>query len=147
MNRHAIPQLGALGLFALAAGAAALPAFAQTGAAWPTKVIRVIVPFPPGGTSDILARLIGQKLTEAWGQQIVVDSRAGANGSIGTDLTVRAPAVVPQGTSPPVPNVRLVPESATTLPEVPEPASDIVRKGSGRHSTVPLAGAMLAVSL
>lgn len=63
---------------------------AQT--AWPTKPIRVIVPFPPGGTSDILARLVGQKLTDAWGQQILVDSRAGATGTIGTDMVVRAPA-------------------------------------------------------
>ena len=67
-------------------------AHAQTQAAWPAKAIRVIVPFPPGGTSDILARLIGQKLTEAWGQQIVVDSRPGATGTIGTDIVVRSAA-------------------------------------------------------
>ena len=69
---------------------ASFAARAQT--AWPAKAIRVIVPFPAGGTSDILARLVGQKLTEAWGQQIVVDARAGATGTIGTDLVVRAPA-------------------------------------------------------
>lgn len=69
---------------------ASFAAHAQT--AWPAKAIRVIVPFPAGGTSDILARLVGQKLTEAWGQQIVVDARAGATGTIGTDLVVRAPA-------------------------------------------------------
>ena len=67
-------------------------AHAQTQAAWPAKAIRVIVPFPPGGTSDILARLIGQKLAEAWGQQIVVDSRPGATGTIGTDIVVRSAA-------------------------------------------------------
>jgi tripartite-type tricarboxylate transporter receptor subunit TctC len=92
MNRHAIPQVSAVSFLVLTAITAATPAHAQSAAAWPAKAIRVIVPFPPGGTSDILARLIGQKLAETWGQQIVVDSRAGANGSIGTDLVVRTPA-------------------------------------------------------
>jgi tripartite-type tricarboxylate transporter receptor subunit TctC len=101
MPRYAIPQLSTRAIaiacvLALAASAAILPANAQSPAtappaAWPVKPIRVVVPFPSGGTSDILARLIGQKLTEAWGQQILVDSRAGANGSIGTDIVVRAP--------------------------------------------------------
>ena len=59
---------------------------------YPTKAVRMIVPFPAGGTSDILARMVGQKLTEAWGQQIIVDSRPGANGNIGVDLLVHAPA-------------------------------------------------------
>ena len=58
---------------------------------YPTKPIRVVVPFPAGGTSDILARLIGAKLTESWGQQIIVDSRPGANGNIGAELVTRAP--------------------------------------------------------
>ncbi len=74
----------------LALGVATRAAQAQT--AWPAKAIRIIVPFPAGGTSDILARLIGQKLTEAWGQQIVVDSRPGATGTIGTDMVVRSSA-------------------------------------------------------
>jgi tripartite-type tricarboxylate transporter receptor subunit TctC len=69
--------------------AASFHAYAQTS--WPAKPIRVIVPFPPGGTSDILARLVGQKLTDAWGQQIIVDARPGATGTIGTDMVVRAP--------------------------------------------------------
>lgn len=59
---------------------------------YPTKPVRFIAPFPPGGTSDILCRIIGQKLTEAWGQQVVVDSRPGASGSIGTEIAARAPA-------------------------------------------------------
>lgn len=57
---------------------------------YPTKPIRVVVPFPAGGTSDILARLIGAKMTESWGQQIIVDSRPGANGNIGAELVARA---------------------------------------------------------
>src|SRR5688572_11472486 len=59
---------------------------------YPVKPIRVIIPFSPGGTSDTLARLLGQKMTESWGQQIVVDSRPGASGIIGTEIAMRAPA-------------------------------------------------------
>jgi tripartite-type tricarboxylate transporter receptor subunit TctC len=70
-----------------AASLVALPAVAQT---YPSKPIRVIVPFPPGGTSDILTRLIGAKLTDNWGQQVIADNRSGANGNIGAELTARA---------------------------------------------------------
>jgi len=52
----------------------------------------MIIPFSPGGTSDTLARILGQKMTESWGQQIVVDSRPGASGIIGTEIAMRAPA-------------------------------------------------------
>ena len=81
---------------AVAASTATLPAYAQatstsSGQAWPAKPIRMILPVPPGGTSDILARMIGQKLTEAWGQQIIIDSRPGANGAIGVDILARSP--------------------------------------------------------
>jgi tripartite-type tricarboxylate transporter receptor subunit TctC len=62
-------------------------AIAQT---YPAKVIRVIVPYPPGGTSDILTRLLGAKLAEAWGQQVIADIRTGAGGNIGAELTARA---------------------------------------------------------
>ena len=57
---------------------------------YPTKPIRVIVPYPPGGTSDILTRLIGAKLSESWGQQVIADNRTGAGGNIGAELTARA---------------------------------------------------------
>jgi hypothetical protein len=59
---------------------------------YPTKPIRWIIPYPTGGTSDFLARLIGQKLTEAWKQPVLVDNRSGANGNIGTEAAARAPA-------------------------------------------------------
>ena len=71
--------------------AAALPLAAQAQN-WPAKPIRMLIPYPAGGTSDILARMIGPKLTEAWGPQIVVDNRVGANGNIAMDLTARSPA-------------------------------------------------------
>jgi tripartite-type tricarboxylate transporter receptor subunit TctC len=59
---------------------------------YPSKPIRLIVPYPPGGTADILARAIGQKLTLAWGQQVIIDNRGGANGNIGSELAARASA-------------------------------------------------------
>jgi tripartite-type tricarboxylate transporter receptor subunit TctC len=73
-----------------------LSAVLCTGASWtlaqtyPVKPIRFIVAYPPGGTSDILARLIGGKLTEAWKQQVIVDNRVGASGNIAAELTARA---------------------------------------------------------
>ena len=59
---------------------------------YPNKPIRMIVPWNPGGTSDTIARILGQKMTESWGQQVVVDARAGASGMIGTEIAMRAPA-------------------------------------------------------
>jgi tripartite-type tricarboxylate transporter receptor subunit TctC len=57
---------------------------------YPVKPIRMIVPVPAGGSSDILARMIGSKIAEAWGQQVVVDNRPGANGNIGAEIVSRA---------------------------------------------------------
>ena len=64
-------------------------AYAQS---YPSKPIRLVVPYPPGGPLDIMARAIGQKLTEAWSQPVVVDNRAGAGGNIGADLVAKSPA-------------------------------------------------------
>src|ERR1700716_3999116 len=66
---------------------AAASAFAQT---FPTKPVRLIVPFPAGGGSDVIGRIVGQKLGDRIGQQVVVDNRAGAGGSIGTEAVVKA---------------------------------------------------------
>ena len=57
---------------------------------YPTRQIRMIVPFSPGGPSDILARVLGAKLADAWGQAVVIDNRAGASGMIGTELAVKS---------------------------------------------------------
>jgi len=80
---------------ALAAAAAALPAIAAAADAangYPAKPIRIVVPYAPGGGADLLARAIGQQLGAEWGQPIVVDNRAGAGASIGTDYASKAEA-------------------------------------------------------
>jgi tripartite-type tricarboxylate transporter receptor subunit TctC len=73
-----------------AALACALPgAYAD---AYPAKTIKLVVPFPPGGTTDVLARVVGQELTKAWGQQVIIDNRPGAGGNIGSDAVAKSPA-------------------------------------------------------
>src|SRR4051812_10223814 len=59
---------------------------------YPTKAIRFIVPFTPGGSADIFARAISQRLSDRLGQQVVVDNRAGSNGIVGSEMAARAPA-------------------------------------------------------
>ena len=78
----------AASLSALALGAIVLPAQAQDK--WPSKPITYVVPFPAGGTTDILARLIGQKLGPALGTTVIIDNRPGAGGNIGSELVARA---------------------------------------------------------
>ena len=76
----------------IAATAALLAAATLASAqAWPSKPIKIIVPYPPGGTSDILARAVGQKLQEQWGQAIVVENKPGATGNIGADFVAKSP--------------------------------------------------------
>ncbi len=112
----------------LAAVLSCTTAWAQTAANWPAKVVRVVVPFPAGGTSDILARLIGQKLTEAWGQQIVVESRPGANGVIGADVIVRSPADGYNFLLTDIGNLMI---TTITLPKVPyDPLRDLTPIGT-----------------
>ena len=74
--RYILPMLAAC---------TALPAPAQD---YPVKPIRLVVPFGPGGTTDILARVIGDRLTERWGQQVLIDNRPGAGGNIAAEMTV-----------------------------------------------------------
>lgn len=75
---------------ALAAVVLVLPLPGAAAEDYPSKPIRMIVPFSPGGTSDTLARILGQKITDNWRQQVVVDSRPGASGIIGTEIAMRA---------------------------------------------------------
>jgi tripartite-type tricarboxylate transporter receptor subunit TctC len=69
---------------------AALPAAAQVSQKWPERPIRFIVPFQPGSSSDTVARVVGQKLSERLGQQLVIENRVGASGNIGTEAVARA---------------------------------------------------------
>jgi tripartite-type tricarboxylate transporter receptor subunit TctC len=73
----------------LACTLAAGPAAAQ---AFPTKPARIVVAFPPGAAADLVSRLVAQKLSEMWGQQVLVDNRGGASGTIGTDVVAKSPA-------------------------------------------------------
>src|SRR6267378_1940495 len=59
---------------------------------FPARPVRVIVPFPPGGGADALARLLGPKLADLWGQQVIVENKPGASGHLGADLVAQAPA-------------------------------------------------------
>ena len=78
----------------LAAGAAALPAVSRIARAqaYPSRPVRIIVPYPPGGAPDIVARLMGQWISDRLGQQFIIENRPGAGGNIGTETAVRAPA-------------------------------------------------------
>ena len=74
--------------FLVMASALALPVAAQP---FPAKPVRFVVPYPPGGPLDEIARAVGQKLTPVWGQQVLVDNRSGAGGSIGVDVVAKSP--------------------------------------------------------
>jgi tripartite-type tricarboxylate transporter receptor subunit TctC len=78
----------------IAAAAIAAPdsaaAQAAAGTDYPNRSIRMVVPFAPGGATDILARIVGQRLTELWGQTVVIDNRAGAGGTVGAAIAARA---------------------------------------------------------
>ena len=68
----------------------ALPAWAQDAASYPSKPIRIVVPFPPGGATDLITRKIGEKLTQKWGQPVVIENKPGANTIIGTEAVGKA---------------------------------------------------------
>jgi len=74
--------------FLVMASALTLPVSAQS---FPAKPVRFVVPYPPGGPLDEIARAVGQKLTPVWGQQVLVDNRSGAGGSIGADVVAKSP--------------------------------------------------------
>jgi tripartite-type tricarboxylate transporter receptor subunit TctC len=76
----------------LALAAAAMPAAHAQGANWPDKPVRVIVPFAPGGATDVVARSLATRLAQIWNQPVVVENKPGAGGNIGADIVAKAPA-------------------------------------------------------
>jgi tripartite-type tricarboxylate transporter receptor subunit TctC len=86
MNRRSVLEAAAA-----AAAAALLPASAGAQAAWPNRPIKLIVPFPPGGGSDVIARALGTRLSARLGQPIVIENKGGAGGAIATDAAAKAP--------------------------------------------------------
>jgi tripartite-type tricarboxylate transporter receptor subunit TctC len=89
MRRRVVPVAMLMGCAILCFDATALAAAAP---AFPTRTVRIIVPFAPGGPNDILARIAAQRLSDVWSQQVIVDNRPGGGTVIGTDLAAKAPA-------------------------------------------------------
>ena len=108
-------RIAAALMLVVASGAA----FAQ---AYPGKPIRIVVPFAAGGTSDILARAIGPKLTEAWGQPVVIENKTGANGNVGAEFVVRS---APDGYTMLLSDVGALAISPSVYPSLPfDPIKD-----------------------
>lgn len=84
-------MLRLIAAFVLAALSSAGPVAAQSASGFPDKPIKLVVPYPPGGSTDPVARLVAEELKAQWGQPVVVDNRAGAAGSIGTEAVAKAP--------------------------------------------------------
>src|SRR5688572_17964147 len=94
-------------------------AFAQT---FPSKPIRIVVPYAAGGTSDILARQIGPKITDAWGQPVIVENKPGANGNVGADFVAKS---APDGYTLLLTDLGGLVISASVYPKLPfNPAKD-----------------------
>jgi tripartite-type tricarboxylate transporter receptor subunit TctC len=93
---------------------AVIPASAQQAADYPSRPIKIVVPYPPGGTTDIITRLIAKGMTETWKQPVLVENRGGASGMIGTEVVAKAPSdgytLLSTGSGPHVVNVSLFPK-------------------------------------
>ena len=115
----------------------AMPATAQTpttgsGQAFPSKSVRIIAPFPPASVADVLARPMAQKMSETWGQPVIVDNRTGAGGNVGAELVAKsAPAGTPRDVV-----ARLHSESARIL-ALPEIKAHYATLGMAAVSSTP----------
>ncbi|NDZ15598.1 ABC transporter substrate-binding protein [Variovorax sp. WS11] len=120
--RHAIPLRRAL--LALALGAAVVPAAQAQGSNWPSKPIKVVVNFPPGGAADTIARAISQPLQDALGQPVLIENRGGANGNIGGENVARA---VPDGYTLLMSSGGMVSVNPHLYPKMPfDPTKDLI---------------------
>ncbi len=88
--RRSVLSHFAAGALAALLGVAALPSAAQE--AWPSKPVRMVVPFAAGGSTDVIARMLAQKLSVKWGQSVVIENKLGAGGSVGADAVAKSPA-------------------------------------------------------
>ena len=79
-------------LLAAASGLLLTPALRAQTSSWPTRPVKLIVPFTPGGSNDVLGRIVGQKLSDYWGQPVLVENRPGVGGNLGASLVAKAPA-------------------------------------------------------
>ena len=79
-------------LLAATAGILLAPRLRAQTASWPTRPVKLIVPFTPGGSNDVLGRIVGQKLSDYWGQPVLVENRPGVGGNLGASLVAKAPA-------------------------------------------------------
>jgi tripartite-type tricarboxylate transporter receptor subunit TctC len=79
-----------VGLMAAAIAAPSIVASRALGADWPLRMVRIVVPFPPGGSTDITARLVGNRLQEMWGQTVVIENKPGAGGNIASDMVAHS---------------------------------------------------------
>jgi tripartite-type tricarboxylate transporter receptor subunit TctC len=86
---RALAALACAGVLGLASGASVAQ---ETAANYPSKPIHIVAPFPPGGASDVMARLLGERLTAIWKQPVIVENKPGANGNIGASYVAKAPA-------------------------------------------------------
>ncbi len=112
-------RIAGIATFIAAALFAGVPAQAQQ---YPSKPIRIVVPFAPGGTSDILARALGPHITTAWGQPVIVENRTGANGNVGADFVAKSP---PDGYTMLLSDVGALSINPSVYPSMPfDPAKD-----------------------
>ncbi len=89
-HRRALLLAGPAAAASLAVGATPRAGLAQAGAAWPNRPIRLVIPFPPAGTTDIVGRMTAERLSQRLGHQVVVENRAGAGGNIGAEAVAKA---------------------------------------------------------
>jgi tripartite-type tricarboxylate transporter receptor subunit TctC len=90
--RAAFAVLAAVAFLMPAAGVLAQATSTGSGQAYPVKPVRLLIPWPPGGANDVVGRIVAQRLTEQLGQQVIVENRGGASGTIGSDLVAKGPA-------------------------------------------------------